>query len=87
MAQLGGDAPFDLGQPDDPLNAYAPVLIPSLRINDQSFALAGGQSGHPFSRHYADLLTVWQRGQSVPLQDAARPQDLKDVEGVLVLTP
>lgn len=85
--KLGGDAPFDPGQPDDPLNAYAPVLIPSLRIDDQGFALAGGQSGQIFSPHYSDLVTLWARGQSVALQVTARPQDLKDVEGVLVLTP
>jgi acyl-homoserine lactone acylase PvdQ len=85
--KFGGDAPFDPGQPDDPLNAYAPVLIPSLRIDDQGFALAGGQSGHVFSPHYADLVPLWARGQSVALQDAARSQDLKDVEGVLMLTP
>ena len=85
--KLGGDAPFDPGQPDDPLNAYAPVLIPSLRIQGQAFALAGGQSGNPLSPHYADLATVWARGQSVPLQEAARPQDLKGGEGVLELTP
>jgi penicillin amidase len=89
---LGGDAPFDPAQPDDPLNAYAPVLIPSLRINRHGdgglrIALAGGQSGNPFSPHYADLLTLWARDEFVPLQDATRPQDLKEVEGVLVLTP
>jgi acyl-homoserine lactone acylase PvdQ len=84
---LGGDAPFDPAQPDDPLNAYAPALLPSLRITDQGFALAGGQSSHPFSSHYADLVTGWARGQSVPLQDAARAQDLRDVEGVLTLAP
>jgi len=85
--KLDGDAPFDPGEPDDSLNAYAPVLIPSLRIDDQGFALAGGQSGHMFSPHYADLASLWARGQSVALQDMARSQDLKDVEGVLVLTP
>jgi len=90
--KLGGDAPFDPAHPDDPLNPYAPVLVSSLVIDRHSdggmeFALAGGQSGNPFSPHYADLLALWARGQSVPLQDAARPQDLNDVEGVLVLVP
>jgi acyl-homoserine lactone acylase PvdQ len=85
--KLGGNAPFDPAQPDDPLNAYAPTLLPSLRITDQGFELAGGQSGHPFSPHYADLLPLWARNQSVPLQDAARAQDLRDVEGVLTLAP
>jgi acyl-homoserine lactone acylase PvdQ len=85
--KLGGDAPFDPAHPADPLNPYASVLISSLQIGDGRFALAGGQSGNPFSSHYADLLTLWAHGQSVPLQGAARPQDLKDVEGVLVLVP
>jgi len=85
--KLGGDAPFDPAHPDDPLNPYASVLISSLQIGEGRFALAGGQSGNPFSPHYADLLTLWARGQSVPLQDIARPQDLKDLEAMLVLVP
>jgi penicillin amidase len=85
--KLGGDALFDPGQAGNSPTAYVPVLIPAVQINADQFALAGGQSGNPFSPHYADLLPLWQRGQTVPLQDAARPEDLKDVEGVLVLTP
>ncbi len=85
--KLGGDAPFDPAHPLDPVNPYASVLISSLQIGDGRFALAGGQSGNPFSSHYADLLTLWARRELAPLQDAARPQDLKDVEGVLVLVP
>jgi acyl-homoserine lactone acylase PvdQ len=85
--KLGGDAPFDPAHPADPVNPYTSVLISSLQIGDGRFALAGGQSGNPFSSHYADLLTLWARSELVPLQDAARPQDLKDVEGVLVLVP
>jgi acyl-homoserine lactone acylase PvdQ len=85
--KLGGDAPFDPAHLADPVNPYASVLISSFQIGDGGFALAGGQSGNPFSPHYADLLTLWVRGQPIPLQDAARPQDLKDVEGVLVLVP
>ncbi len=91
-AKLGGDAPFDPARPDDPLRPYAPVLVPSLQMWQDAegqvwFVLAGGESGHPISSHYADLLSPWARGVDVPLQDAARPQDLRDVEGVLVLTP
>jgi penicillin amidase len=29
--------------------------------------LAGGQSGNPLSRHYADQFSVWCRGETVPL--------------------
>ena len=90
--KLGGGAPFDPAHPDDPLRPYAPARVSSLRIKQDAnggtmFALAGGQSGNPFSSHYADLLPVWARGASAPLQDAVRPQDWHDVEGVLVLTP
>lgn len=85
--KLGGNAPFDPSSSNDSYQAYAPMLIPSLQIERNGFALAGGQSGHPFSPHYADLLEMWARGQTVPLQDIARPQDVKDVEGMLVLVP
>jgi penicillin amidase len=85
--KLGGEAPYDPAQPGNSYDAYGPVLIPSLRIDQNGFALAGGQSGNPFSPHYADLLDVWAQGRTVPLQDAARPQDLRDVEDVLVLMP
>jgi len=90
--KLGGNAPFDPAHPADPVNPYISVLVSPLVIGRHpdggiEFALAGGQSGNPFSPHYADLLTVWARSELVPLQDAARPQDLKDVEGVLVLVP
>jgi len=90
--KLGGDAWFDPARPDDPLRPYAPVLVPSLQMWRDAegqvwFVLAGGESGYPLSPHYADLLSPWARGVDVPLQDVARPQDLRDVEGVLVLTP
>ena len=84
--RLGGDALFDPGSAGRSSAAYAPVLIPAVQIQAGRFALAGGQSGNPFSPHYADLLPLWQRGQTVLFQDAARPEDL-DTEGVLVLTP
>lgn len=31
------------------------------------FVLLGGQSGNPFSPHYADLVDVYQRGEGVPI--------------------
>jgi acyl-homoserine lactone acylase PvdQ len=90
--ELGGDAPFDPAHSEDPLNPYAPVLVSPLRINRQAdgdlqIALAGGQSGNPFSPHYADLLSAWARGELTPLQHTARPQDLRNAEGTLVLVP
>jgi penicillin G amidase len=90
--KLGGSALFEPAHPDDPLRPYAATMVSSLRIRQDAdgvtwFAMAGGQSGHPLSPHYADLLSLWAQDKDVPLQDAARPEDLVDVEGVLVLTP
>jgi len=31
------------------------------------FVIATGQSGHPFSRHYADMAELWRRGDYVPM--------------------
>jgi len=31
------------------------------------FVLLGGQSGNPFSPHYADLVTLYQKGEGVPI--------------------
>jgi len=85
--KLGDDAPFEPTRPGSSYDTFRPVLIPSLQINQNRFSLAGGQSGNPFSPHYADLLALWARGEFVRLQDATRPEDMKDVEGVLVLAP
>jgi acyl-homoserine lactone acylase PvdQ len=86
-ANLGDNAPFDPTRPGSSYNTFRPVLIPSLQINQNRFSLAGGQSGNPFSPHYADLLALWARSELVSLQDVTRPEETKDVEGVLVLTP
>jgi penicillin amidase len=34
---------------------------------ENSFVLAGGQSGNPLSPHYTDLLALWKRGQGITL--------------------
>jgi len=31
------------------------------------FVLLGGQSGNPFSPHYADLVPPWERGEAIPI--------------------
>jgi acyl-homoserine lactone acylase PvdQ len=82
-----GLASFDPARPADPMTPYAPRTIPALPMNEQGFALAGGQSGRPLSPHYADLLPLWARGQLVPLEHPHRPEELKTVEGVLLLLP
>jgi acyl-homoserine lactone acylase PvdQ len=92
QVELGGVAPFDPAHPDDPLRPYAATIISSLRITRAAdgktwLAMAGGESGHPLSPHYADLLSLWARDTDVLLQDAARPEDLANVESVLMLVP
>jgi len=34
---------------------------------ENSFVLAGGQSGNPLSPHYTDLLALWKRGQGITI--------------------
>lgn len=90
--KLGGDAPFNPAQPADPLRPYAATIVTFLRIRQDVdgktwFAMAGGQSGHPLSPHYTDLLSLLAQDKHVLLQDPARPEDLANAEGVLVLTP
>ncbi len=62
--------------PLDP--AGNPLFIASLRAvmdvgawENCRFILPGGQSGNPFSPHYADQLPLWQRGEgiSIPWSD------------------
>jgi penicillin amidase len=50
-------------------NPYRHIVGPSLRMIVElgdpprsRFVLAGGQSGHPFSPHYADQFELWRRG-------------------------
>lgn len=58
-----------------PLDPLGPVKsLPNLRAtidvgewSNSRFVLAGGQSGNPFSPHYADLLPLWQKGEGVPI--------------------
>ncbi len=48
--------------------------------------IAGGQSGHPASRHYADMIGPWSRGEYHPmLFDRAEVE--RHAEGRLTLTP
>ena len=34
---------------------------------ENSFVLAGGQSGNPLSPHYNDLLALWKRGDGIAI--------------------
>ncbi|MFT3864566.1 MAG: penicillin acylase family protein [Solirubrobacterales bacterium] len=58
----------------DPNDPYRAVWAPSWRMvadptdPDRSrWQLFGGESGHPASRHYADLLSRWAAGETQPM--------------------
>ena len=78
--------PFATGGDDSTVNACAwdqslpfeVSSVPSLRFVadtgdwDRSFlTVAGGQSGQPWSRHYADQLQGWRTGAPTPLPFSA----------------
>ena len=51
-----------------------PGFVASLRMaveigawEEARFVLPGGQSGNPFSPHYADQFPLWRRGEGVPI--------------------
>jgi penicillin G amidase len=68
------------------------VIIASLRVvvpvgdwDDARFALPGGQSGNPLSRHWADLVHDWANGGHFGLEtDRER---LRANGSVLILEP
>jgi len=74
-----------------PWGAYSYVAsyrqIIDLSDFNRSLAIVpGGQSGHPASRHYADMIGPWARGEYHPLPfDRAEVE--RHTEGRLTLTP
>ena len=50
------------------------------------FALAGGQSGNPCSRHYDDQFPLWLRGDGVPMPWTA-DEVIRAAVSALRLTP
>ena len=76
---------------DDPFGN--PVGIPNLRMvldvgnwEASRWVLAGGQSGNPLSRHYADQVQRWERGQGIAI--AWSPDSVKAAaKAKLRLTP
>jgi len=91
---LGGDmntvaAACYLGARPWAVYSYAASYRQIIDLSDFNRSLAivpGGQSGHPASRHYADMIGPWARGDYHPL-----PFDRAEVErhagGRLTLTP
>jgi len=73
--EVGGDANTVVQMAVDPFDPTAsPLFVPSLRAtidvgswSESRFVLPGGQSGNPLSPHYEDLLTLWERGEGVPI--------------------
>jgi penicillin amidase len=68
---------------------YAPsmrMIVPMSDLDGARIVHAPGQSGHPFSRHYADLADDWLAGRSVPLRYSAAAWGPAATE-VLTLTP
>jgi penicillin G amidase len=90
----GGDAntvspaPADAGDP-----TANPAAVASLRMaidvgawEQSRFVLPGGQSGNPFSRHYADQMALWLKGDALPI--AWSPEAVaRATRHTLVLTP
>jgi penicillin amidase len=79
----GGDANTLNQAAPSPLDPTGnPAFIASLRMvveigdwDNARFVLVGGQSGNPFSSHYADQFQLWRRGESLVIawtNDAVR---------------
>lgn len=91
----GGDANTLNPAPVDPLQPLAnpDFAIASLRFavevgawQHARFALPGGQSGNPFSRHYADQVDLWRRGDGLTI--ATTPADVhRTTRHALTLEP
>jgi penicillin amidase len=74
MPVSGGSAIVDANG-WDPSHGFAVNTVPSMRmIVDMSNLDASrwiqltGESGHAFSPHYTDQLSLWQRGQTLPMR-------------------
>jgi penicillin amidase len=72
---MPGDGSTPLQAASGPLRpldnpGYLPNTRAVIDLSDPEasrWALAGGQSGNPLSRHYRDLFALWLRGESVPI--------------------
>jgi penicillin amidase len=81
LARGGDDTSVDAASPS---RAGAPPLFPShhgvsyRQIVDLAsagrsrFVAAGGQVGHPLSRHYRDLLALWHNGDDIAMVSPSR---------------
>jgi penicillin amidase len=85
-APMGGDGETVLRggfrgsgtQPYGSLHGAGLRFVADLAAPDGAYAvIATGQSGHPLSRHWADLLGVWRQGRLLPLERAAGPPAIR----------
>jgi penicillin amidase len=77
FAPLFNRGPFPWGGDGNTISqagGTAPMVIASLRCviplgdwENARYVLPGGQSGNPFSSHYDDQLTLWQRGEGIAI--------------------
>jgi penicillin amidase len=91
----GGDANTISPAPVDPADptANSDLAVASLRMavdvgdwEQSRFVLPGGQSGNPYSRHYADQMGLWRKGDALPI--AWSPEAVaRATRHTLVLTP
>ncbi len=71
----GGDTNTVSPAPADPAHPTAnPVAVASMRLaidvgewEQSRYVLPGGQSGNPYSPHYADQMPLWRKGDALPI--------------------
>ena len=90
---LGGDEQTVLQGMYEPERSYRVVVAPSWRmivdlsdLDASVGVLAPGQSGHPASPHFSDLLEPWASGEHHPLPFSRRAVE-EAAEGTLTLEP
>ncbi|OAI16335.1 penicillin acylase [Methylomonas lenta] len=52
------------------------LVLSPLHPEDALFQMPGGQSGHPFSKHYRDQQPYWQAGIAAPMQAKGKIHNL-----------
>jgi penicillin amidase len=91
--QMGGGPDCPNATSPDYAEGLAVQAVPGYRLvvdlgsdGDAAAMNATGQSGNPFSRHYADMVEPWRQGEYHPLL-FEREAILQAREGILTLAP
>ena len=73
--------------------SYTATAVPSMRmvvdladLDASTWVMTSGTSGHPTSRHYADQIGAWARGETFPWPFTREAVDA-DAAATLTLTP